>query len=170
MRQQQVLFQALEAQEADLVVQVERPLVVLPFQALEGQVGRHREVPMRQQQVQFLALAAYQVEPEGHPLVVLPFQALVVLPYQAVLEGHPLVVLPSQALAALEACQAVQEERPLVVLPLVVLPSQASAALPYQAEPEERPLVVLPSQALVALAALVVLPCQVEQEVHPWLA
>ena len=145
MRQQQVLFQALEAQEADLVVQVERPLVVLPFQALEGQVGRHREVPMRQQQVQFLALAAYQVEPEGHPLVVLPFQALVVLPYQAVLEGQPLGVLPSQALAAL-------------------------AALPYQAEPEERPLVVLPSQALVALAALVVLPCQVEQEVHPWLA
>jgi hypothetical protein len=40
--------------EAFQVVLVEHPLVVLPFQALEAQVVRHREVPMRLQQELFL--------------------------------------------------------------------------------------------------------------------
>ena len=65
------------------MVPVERPLVVLPFQALEAQVVRHREVPMRQQQ-------------EVHPLLALV--ALVGLPYQVVPVERPLVVLPFQAL------------------------------------------------------------------------
>jgi len=41
--------------EAYQVVLVERPLVVLPFLALEVQVVRHREVPMRRQRELFLA-------------------------------------------------------------------------------------------------------------------
>ena len=47
------------------MVPVERPLVVLPFQALEVQVVRHREVPMRlQQEVHpLLALVAQVVRP-----------------------------------------------------------------------------------------------------------
>ena len=43
------------ALEAYQVVPVERPLVVLPFQALEAQVVHRREVPMRLQQELFLA-------------------------------------------------------------------------------------------------------------------
>jgi hypothetical protein len=41
--------------EAYQVVLVERPLVVLPFLALEVRVVHRREVPMRRQQVLFQA-------------------------------------------------------------------------------------------------------------------